>query len=232
MDYYAVILIVFFSMFPDLDIFYGGAKKGGLKELDENFQHHYFSLAHYPILYIPFIIIFIICLIIDFYPIYFLTPVIGIYLGHFIFDTIACGDGIMWGKNPFKKGKYARFINIWYKKTDGYHGFHWEARYRQTLICKMGNIAVFVSAVIVQIFHIYETFRIFPWPTFNVFYLFSLIYFLSLLYFGLKKVPEEFLREPLKGRYADYRVDPNYINGLSEKNRRRHLERYSKIINN
>jgi hypothetical protein len=227
MDFYAVFLIVFFSMCPDLDIFYGGAKKGGLQQLDEDFQHHYFSVAHYPIVYTPVIILFIISLVFDFYPLYFLTPVIGIYFGHFLFDTIACGDGIMWGKNPFNKNRYAHFINVWYSKTDGYHGFYWEARYRQTLICKIGNIAVIVSAVIMQIFHILETFRMFPVPTYNVFYLGPLVYFLGLLYFGLQKTPEEFINEPSKGRYADYRVDPKYINGLSQRNKRNHLEKYS-----
>ena len=231
MDFYATILICFFSMFPDLDIFYGGAKRGGLKKLNEDFQHHYSSLAHYPLVYTPFIFLFIISLVFNFYPIYFLIPVIGIYLGHFLFDTIACGDGVMWGKNPFRRNRYARFINIWYKKTEGYHGFYWEARYRQTLICKMGNIAVIISAMFMQIFHIHETFRLFPFPTFNLFYLFPLIYFLSLLYFGLRKVPEEYLNEPPKGRYSDFRIDPNYIRGLSEKNRKKHLEKYSYLLN-
>jgi len=232
MDFYAVFLIAFFSMCPDLDIFYGGIKEGGLEKLDEDFQHHYFSIAHYPIVYTPFIILFIISLIFNFYPLYFIIPVIGIYFGHFLLDTIACGDGIMWGKNPFKKDKYARFINICYSKTDGYHGFYWEARYRQTFMCKISNIAVLISAVIIQIFHIFETFRMFPVPTYNVFYLFILIYLLVMLYFGLQKSPEEFQKEPKKGRYSDYRIDPRYINGLSEKNRRKHLEKYSALLNN
>jgi len=230
MDFYSVFLIVFFSMIPDLDIFYGGLKKGGLKNLDENFQHHYFSLAHYPIIYIPFVLLFIITLIVEFYPRYFLIPVVGIYIGHFVFDTIACGDGIMWGKNPLKKEKYARFINIFHHKTDGYHGMYWDARYRQTFIGKLGNIAVIVSAFIIQVFHIYETYRMFPWPTFNILYLFPLIYFLGLLYFGLKKLPEEFQNEPPKGRYSDYRIDMKYIKGLSKKNRKKHLTKYSYLL--
>ena len=230
MDFYSVILIVFFSMCPDLDIFYGGFKKGGLEKLDEDFQHHYFSMAHYPILYTPFIILFIFSLVFNYYPLYFLTPVVGIYFGHFLFDTIACGDGIMWGKNPFSRDKYARFRNIFYSKTDGYHGLYWNARYRQTLMCKIGNVCVVVSAVIIQSLHIIETFRMFPTPTYNIFYLTPLIYLLTMLFIGLQKIPEEFLIEPPKGRYSDYRIDLKYINGLSEKNREKHLEKYSSLL--
>jgi len=228
MDDIAVGLIIFFSIVPDLDIFYGARKAGGIENLDDEFQHHFFSWSHYPLTYTPFIFLFIISLIFNFYPTYFIIPIIGIYMGHFMMDTIACGDGIMWGKNPFKKDRYARFINIWCSKTDGYHGLHWNARYRQTIFCKLANIAVIISVVLIQIFQIIMTYRIFY--AISLLYIVPIVYLLLMLYFGLEKIPEEHLKEPLKGRYADYRVNQKYINGLSEKNRKKHLQKYSDLL--
>jgi len=229
MDGLTVFLIVFFSMFPDLDIFYGGMNKG-LENLDENFQHHYFSRAHYPLLYVPFIVLFVVSFILDFFPLYFLIPVIGVYLGHFLFDTIACGDGIMWGKNPFKKEKYARFINIYCKKTDGYHGKYWYARYRKTLIGRFGNILVILCVVLIQTFQILVNVEEYPHLNSSYFYLSSTVYLLLTFSLGVEKLPDKFFNEPPNGRYDDYRVDPNYINGLNEKNRQKHLIKYSKLF--
>ena len=39
----------------------------------------------------------------------------------------------------------------------------------------------------------------------------------------LKKIPEEYQKEPPKGRYADYRKNSKYINGLSAINKKKHL---------
>ncbi len=234
MESYLVFLIVFFSMCPDIDatiwVWRYGKNYGKNNKNEEVFQHHFHSMAHYPLTYFPLVIIFIITLIFDFYPLYFILPVVGIYGGHLFMDTFACGDGIMWGKNPFKKHRYARFINVCCSKTDGYNDVYWEPRYRKTIMSKIGNFAVILSAVIIQILQIVSSIKYYPGTGLYYFYLATIVYFTMLLYFGLRKCPKEWSNEPPNGRYADYRINPKYINGLSEKNRKRHLEKYSELL--
>ena len=56
------------------------------------------------------------------------------------------------------------------------------------------------------------------------------VYFLLGLFFGTKKYSKEWFQEPPNGRYFDYRIDPNYISRLSEKNRKMHLKKYSSLL--
>jgi hypothetical protein len=151
---------------------------------------------------------------------YFLIPIIGIYYGHFVFDSISTGDGIMWGKIPWKKGHYAQYVNLFSSKTDGYHGIYWNVRYRKTIFFKLGLIVVIISTVIILVL-------IFTAENFDIFYLISIIYLISFSLSGLKKYPEQYSREPPEGRYADYRRNPKYIEGLSERNRKKLLKKYS-----
>ncbi len=44
------------------------------------------------------------------------------------------------------------------------------------------------------------------------------------------KYSEEWFQEPPNGRYIEHRIDPNYINRLSEKSRKRHLKEYSSLL--
>jgi len=226
-------LIVFFGMFPDTDGFYFILKnkspdKTAVELIDGDFQHHFHSRIHNPLNYLPLIILFIIALIFNFYPLYFLTPVIGIY-SHFFFDSVASGDGIMWGNNPFRKKQYGRFINIFSKNTDGYHGYYWDARYRKTIICKIGNICVLISAIIIQIMAIH--YAIFIGNYWSILYTSSVVYFIMIVILGTKKHPIKWIEEPPNGRYQDYRINPDYINGLSKRNKKRHLEKYSYLLN-
>lgn len=228
-----VSLIVFFGMFPDLDGFYfifknRGSEKTAVELIDGDFQHHFHSRIHNPLNYFPLVVLFFITLIFNFYPLYFLTPVVGIY-SHFFFDSVASGDGIMWGNNPFKKKQYSRFINIFSNSTDGYHGYYWDARYRKTIICKFGNLCVLISAIIIQIMEIYYVSSYHN--DLNILYTSAVVYFIMVLILGSKKHPEEWLDEPPYGRYQDYRINPDYINGLSQRNRKKHLEKYSSLLN-
>ncbi|TFF96628.1 MAG: hypothetical protein EU544_00220 [Promethearchaeota archaeon] len=230
MDELAAFLIMFFSMCPDLDIFYGGIIDKGLRNLDETFQHHYFSFIHYPLLYVPLIGLFLLCLILDFFPLYFLIPLVGVYGGHFLPDTISCGDGIMWGKNPFKKDSYARFINVFCKGTDGYHGLYWDARYRQSFLGKIGNVVVVISVILLQVFQIYVSIESFPDTGISIIYVSLMIYLLISLIMAREEFEHKYLEEPPAGRYQDYRIDPQYIQGLNEKNRKRHLKKYRELL--
>jgi len=224
-------MIIYFSLFPDFDAIYYFLKSKGRLKLTMEYQHHLNSLTHFPLIFSPVIIIFVISVITNFYPLYFLIPVIGIYCGHFIIDTIASGDGIMWGKNPFRRKKYTRFFNKYCDTTDGYHGRYWDARYRKTKIAKIGNYTVILVLIIIffHVLNLYLSINLSSrYPRSS---LFSLIFFfLIFLYFGLKNPKEKWLKEPPEGRYADYRVNLNYIDGLSEKNRKKHITKHQRLL--
>ncbi len=221
---FAVLLVIFSGMFPDLDIIYWYFKtKRG--KMGTKFQHHLYFWTHWPLSYIPLIFCFIISLVFNFYPEYFLAPVIGIYFGHLFYDSIATGDGIMWGKMPWKKKRYARYVNLFASRTDGYHGLFWTARYRKTISFKIGHLAALGCIIVIFYFQIVST-------KIDIFYILSIIFFLINILIGLKKIPSEYYNEPPEGRYADYRKNQTYINGLSEKNRRKHYKKYSEIIEN
>ena len=233
MPSYYISSIIFFSICPDFDAIILFIRKRGKFKLNTDFQHHYSSIFHYPLLYMPLVIMFFLNIFFGSNPLTSLIPVVGIYFGHFLFDTIACGDGIMWGKNPFRRKKYARFINIYCTKTDGYHGKYWGARYRTTRISKIGTIAVFICILIFFLFQINNTGTItFPNSSYSRShsYLNSIMLLLMMLFFGLKFTSKEWLREPPEGRYFDYRIKERYINGLSEKNRQIHLVKYSDLL--
>ncbi|MHA1488422.1 MAG: hypothetical protein ACTSRI_02065 [Promethearchaeota archaeon] len=217
---WAVFLIIFFGLFPDLDGIYWKVKKNG--KMETTFQHHLYYWTHWPMCYIPFIIIFLISLIFNFYPEYFVIPVIGVFFGHFIFDSIATGDGIMWGKIPWQKTRYARFINLFSRKTDGYHGFYWNIRYRKTPFFVLGHFAAVFSTIFIVFFLVISA-------EINLFYIISIAYFIIAILLGLKKCPKKYHEEPPEGRYADYRKNPKYINGLSERNKKYFLKRYSTL---
>jgi hypothetical protein len=224
---YYLNIIVMFSILPDFDTIYYFLKAKGRLKLTMSYQHHLTSLTHYPIIFSPYILVFIISVILNYNPLFFLIPVVGIYGGHFLFDSLASGDGIMWGKNPFRFRKYTPFINKYSDTTDGYHGRYWDARYRKTKLCKIGNLAVFlaIGVIFLHIFNLFLTSDfILAHSRSN---LPGLIFFFSvMLFFGLKKYPEKWQKEPSEGRYSDYRVNKKYINGLSEENRRKHLEKF------
>lgn len=235
MPSYYISMIIFFSICPDFDAIVFYIRKRGKFKLDTEFQHHFNSVAHYPLIYIPFIILFIINVFMGSDPLTAVIPVIGIYFGHFLFDTIACGDGIMWGKNPFRRKKYTRFVNIYCHKTDGYHGKYWGARYRTTRISKIGNIAVFFCVIIFLFFQFSNITMVIPeYPSYTRghSYFNSIMFLLMMMYLGLKFTSKKWLREPPEGRYYDYRIKERYINGLSEENRRLHLIKYSDLIEN
>jgi hypothetical protein len=157
--------------------------------------------------------------------------VVGIYCGHFVIDTIASGDGIMWGKNPFRRKKYTRFFNKYSDKTDGYHGRYWDARYRQTKMAKIGNYAVILVLIII-FFHILNLYQSIELSTRNPrgSLVGLILFFMVLLYFGLRNPKEKWLEEPPEGRYSDYRVNMKYINGLSEKNKKKHVTKYQNLL--
>lgn len=222
-----MLFIIFFGIFPDFDTLYWLIKNRKAKKSGTEYQHHFQYWTHWPLSYTPLVIALVFSIVFNFYIEYFLVPIIGIYIGHFIFDSISSGDGIMWGKIPWKKERFARYINLFRSISDGYHGRYWDERYRKTLVCKIGYATVIIAIVLICFFQIYTSFE-----NLNLdgLYLFSIIFLLVMLIFGLKKGPKLYLEEPPEGRYADYRISIEYINGLSEKNRKKHIEKYSSLL--
>jgi len=105
---------------PDLDgVYHTIIKKGNIN--DQNFQHHLYYPTHWPSTYLPVVIAFLFSLIFDFYPQYFLIAVVGPGT-HLIFDSISCGDGMMWAAAwwKVKRGEFGKFTNLDSKMTDGY----------------------------------------------------------------------------------------------------------------
>lgn len=230
---YLVFLVVLFGIFPDFDTIYYIIKKRGEGKIDTQFQHHLMFWTHWPISYIPLIILFVISVIFNFYSAYFLTPVIGIYMGHLLFDSISCGDGIMWGKIPWREDQYSVFINFCKGESDGYHGVYWEARYRNSFIAKLGNIAVAIGIVLLSVFQIVTIIQYISNPNsigVSGYYLVPLVFLIIGLRHGLRDMPEKYFEEPPEGRYADYRINLDYIEGLSHKTRRKHIQKYHSLL--
>lgn len=138
-------LLCFFAiaagMAPDLDaLYYIVVNKQSINE--QRSQHHLYSWSHWPSSYLPLAFAFALSLVFNFYPAYFLIALVGPF-SHCLFDSIACGDGMMWGMSFWRKrrGEFARFTNLDARTTDGYHGTYYFARYRQTKYFILENIA-------------------------------------------------------------------------------------------
>jgi uncharacterized membrane protein len=190
--------VIIFGNLPDIDGIFWLLKK---KPYDNTFQHHLFSWWHWPISYSWTIGLFLLALVFDYYPSFFLLIVVGIY-SHMIADSITSGDGLMWGKIPWKKGQFGSFINLWSSKTDGYHGFYYNVRWQNTWTNR-------ITIVI--------TFMLIAWLIFIQFdqgFIFA--YFLILLYFAglllglLIRIDPKFKLDPPNGRFDDYRRNLDY----------------------
>ncbi|MGV9170965.1 MAG: hypothetical protein ACOC44_04315 [Promethearchaeia archaeon] len=94
----------------------------------------------------------------------------------------------------------------------------------------MGDAAVILCAILIQLFQILYSLRSFPYLAFNPFYIASVVYLLLVLFLSKDELSEDYLKDPPEGRYNDYRIDPNYINGLNETDKKRHLEKYGHLL--
>lgn len=198
---------IFFGILPDLDgIYYSIKKKNTVHGMD--FQHHLYSWFHWPICWFPLIVVFLLSLIFKFYPQFFILPMLGVYL-HLIFDSASCGDGMMWG-HGFKKQDFGRYINLFSRKTDGYHGNYWAIRYRTTIFYKIENILALISIILI-IYNIYTT-RIFIIS--GCLSIFGILFFIAE---GLFSIDNKYRAEPPEGRYADYRKNKEYLEWMNKK---------------
>ena len=197
--------IILFGYLPDFDGIYWLFKGNAY---DTSFQHHLYFPSHWPISYLPLWLIFIIAWGFQYYPGFFLIIPLGIYV-HLICDSIAGGDGIMWGKT-WKKDQYARYINLGSQKTDGYHGNYWGTRFVHTWAYRISRIEVLIFIILLILDEIIGGFDV------NI--LIILIFFAGLLSLDLKPVPNKFMQEPQEGRYADYRKHPGYLAWMQRNN--------------
>ncbi len=191
------------GMSPDFDSLYHLiVKKGDVN--DQNFQHHLHYWTHWPSSYLPILIVVIFCLIFNFYPQYAIIAIVGPG-SHLFFDSISCGDGMMWAAAwwKIKQGEFGKFTNLDSKKTDGYHGNYWGARYRQTKYFILENLAA--GGVITILVYLAINSAV----DFPLFISFTIV-IVSVIE-GFRGVDAKYKQEPPQGRYADYHAYPPYI---------------------
>jgi hypothetical protein len=94
----------------------------------------------------------------------------------------------------------------------------------------MENIIVVASIIMIQSFQIIYSMEKYPASSVYTLYLSCVVYLIAGLYFSLKKYPQQYYDDPPEGRYVDYRIDPNYIAGLSKKNRQKHFKKFPLIL--
>ena len=202
--------IVLFGNVPDLDGIYWAFKNKKFTA-DNNFQHHLYFASHWPITYFPLIIISILSMIFNFYPEFFLIPLIGVYT-HLLSDSACCGDGMMWKKNPWNDKQFAPFINYFSSKTDGYHGSYWSVRWRKTLMYKISIL----NGILIILFQIYYMINI----EFSIQSFWNILLIVALsgsMVIGALNMGDKFKEEPPNGRYNDYRKNKDYLKWM-EKN--------------
>ena len=194
------IFAIFFGTFPDLDGLVFALK--GKDPNSNNFQHHMYFWSHWPISYLPVIILFLISWVLNWYPQIFLLPAVGIYT-HLLSDSACCGDGMMWTKVPWKKDQFAPFYNFFSRQTDGYHGGYWQVRWRRTWMYKIAQ----VEGLVIIGYFIWYLIEV----GFSFAALICILYFIINMAFGVKTPIAKYLEEPPNGRYDDYRKSPEYL---------------------
>jgi hypothetical protein len=193
------ILIIIFGNLPDFDSIYWHFKGG---KYDNNFQHHLYFWSHWPIAYLPVVIFTLIAFFTNTIFDFMFVASIGIYM-HLIADTACCGDGMMWGKVPWRKDQFAVFYNFFSSKTDGYHGIYWTVRWRTTImfqIARMEGIGIIIFLIWLQVIN-----------GFQFEYLLVIGFFILNLLGGFKSMDAQYLQEPPNGRYDDYRKHHLYL---------------------
>lgn len=195
-----IFLVMICGLCPDFDGLYWTLVKRG--KMDGDFQHHLYFWTHWPLSYLPLVGLFVGSLLVGSYPMYFAVPVVGVY-SHMVFDSIGCGDGLMWGKIPWKKDQYARYVNLWSRHTDGYHGGYWAARYRHTIYFKLETLAAVAAIALIIMFSTRTGFDFWSFLSIGL--------LVALVLVGFKPVDAAFQQEPPKGRYTDYHVHPAYV---------------------
>jgi hypothetical protein len=199
------LLIILFGNLPDFDSIYWHFKGG---KFDNHFQHHLYFWSHWPIAYLPVVILTLIAFLTHFLFDLMFVAVFGIYM-HLIADTACCGDGMMWGKVPWKKDQFAIFYNFFSSKTDGYHGSYWTARWRTTLMFQIGRI----EGIIIIFFLIWLQII----DGLKLSYLVVIVFFIGNILTSFRSMDVQFLQEPPNGRYDDYRKHKGYLTWM-EKN--------------
>ena len=178
-DMIVVFLAIIVGLLPDLiDIIYSLISGIGFRSKDHEMRHHSWP-THFPIFYIPFIII---CII--FPCILTFSMAINIYL-HFLGDSFFTDDGIRW-LWPFSK----RYFKLLSKSMEGKHDKKWVVFYRKTPLWKIEWILFGISASII----IFNSYILYGMILFIITLIF-LIFFIILLLYIENKVIVKFTKE-------------------------------------
>ncbi len=194
------VLIIIWGNFPDIDALFHLLQNKNPNDM--NFQHHLTYWTHWPLAYTPLLLIALISGITSWNTEIFLFLVVGI-LSHLLADSACCGDGVMWGKIPWKKTQFAPFVNLFSSKTDGYHGGYWVPRWRQTMMYKVALLESILAIIYLVTLNFINTLSL--WSLFGIFL------FIITLSISFWPIPSKYSDEPIEGRYADYRKNPMYL---------------------
>jgi len=195
------VLAVAAGMLPDIDGLFWKLTHPG-KKSGTDFQHHLMYPTHWPVFYLPLVVVTIITWLAGFYPMHFLAITMGAYL-HLVFDSISCGDGMNWGA-PWGR----KFINLFSSRTDGYHGLYWAARFRTTIFFKIQMVAAAIAIGMLAWFSSIHADDI-AW------YIIGIGILVVVIISDLLPVPKGYHEEPPEGMYSDYRLKPGYYERLS-----------------
>jgi hypothetical protein len=115
--YLHIILLMLFSVLPDIDIVYAVIKS---RTIHNKYSHHEF-FTHWPVTYSPLIMLMLL------HPnIYTAVMVLGVY-SHMIMDTFISGKGIMWSQPLSRK-----YYNFFAGRTTGKENTDWLRAYVKT----------------------------------------------------------------------------------------------------
>lgn len=137
------LLIILFSLFPDFDYvpdYIRQKFKTGKYKIP---NHHSFP-SHWPIVYVPLIIVALVTL-----EPFFIIAATAIYL-HLFMDVFFCNQGIM-VFYPFSK----KWYNFMAKKTANKNGFDWNKAYKTLWISYVDKVFVLLMITHIAIFLIY-----------------------------------------------------------------------------
>lgn len=134
------IMLVLFSLFPDIDLVYDYAKQLVLGKKYKIPLIHHQNATHWPVVYVPLLVLALLTM-----EPFLLLAAGAIYL-HLFMDTFFCNQGVMW-LYPFKK----KWFNYFARETRRKLGWAWNDAYRKLGIAKVDKFAFTLVIVHVSV---------------------------------------------------------------------------------
>lgn len=130
------LLIIFFSLFPDIDYIFDGLKQLWTKRKYVIPETHHQSMTHWPITYLPLLTI----TLLTGNPFFIIAT--GTIYTHLIMDSFVCNQGVMW-LYPFSK----KWANFYADKTKKKFGLKWNEAYSKLTVASVDKVAFVIFLV-------------------------------------------------------------------------------------